>query len=99
MSEQGRGDGANHLRGIGGRGAEDTGQEQPRPDEAATEPPPAIQATHAGLPVDDPPAERREESGVGRDSIPTRDRDGGDRGRYQGHGGNAEGAFGEEEPE
>ena len=99
MSEQGQSDRANHLRGIRGRGAEDTGQGQPRPDEANAGSPPAIQATHAGLPVDDPLAERREESGVGRDSIPTRDREAGDRGRYRGHGGNAEGAFGEEEPE
>lgn len=92
------GNNENHLRGISGRGAEDTGQGNPRPDETAAGDPPAIQATHAGLPTGDPLVERREDSGVGDTNTPVADRQqGGDR-RYRGHGRDAEGAFGEEEP-
>ena len=93
---------ANHLRGIGGRGAEDAGHGRPRPDENqdAAERPPAIQATHGGKPVDAPLVEPLDDSGVGREAITTGQRDPHGRGRAgRSNPETAAGAFGEELPE
>lgn len=95
----GQGKQAEHLRGIGGRGAEDADQGAPRPDEVEGGRPPAAQATHAGMPVAGPLAEPRDDSGVGRDSRIAGDRPAEGHSRYRRPGAEAEGAFGEEEPE
>lgn len=91
-----------HLRGKNQRGAEDAGHGTPRPDEepTASERPPGVQATHAGMPTDTPLAEHMDESGVGRDANVSGAGAGADEGRsrYTGHGRETEGAFGEEEP-
>ena len=97
--EQGRGDEVEHLRGIRGRGAEDTGQGHPRPDEPAAGEPPAIQATHAGVPTDDPLVEPLDDSGAGSVASITGNRDPHGRGRgHRKNPDNVEGAFGEEGP-
>ena len=93
---------ANHLRGIGGRGAEDAGHGRPRPDEnqEAAERPPAIQATHGGKPTDAPLVEPLDDSGVGRDAVMTGEREPHGRGRAgRSNPDSVAGAFGEELPE
>lgn len=90
---------AAHLRGLSGRGATDTGHGAPRPDETDVETPPGIQATHAGRPTNSPLVEPLPDTGAGQAStVPGTTSQGGDR-RYQGHGRDTEGAFGEEVPE
>lgn len=88
-----------HLRGKDNRRAEDADQGTPRPDEADAGSPPGIQATHAGIPTDDPAPERRDDSGVGITNTPTGDHGTQPRSRYSGHGRETEGAFGEERGE
>ena len=93
---------ADHLRGKDGRGAEDDRPGSPRPDEVSAPEPPGVQATHAGMPTNDPAPPQLDESGVGRDATITghgpKSGAASDRGRYQGRGRDTEGAFGEEEP-
>ena len=88
-----------HLRGKDHRSADDTGQGQPRPDEARGGKPPGIQATHAGRPTNDPPPPEQDETGVGRDSVPVYDHQASPRSRMQTAGRDTEGAFGDEQPE
>lgn len=90
-----------HLRGKDGRGAEDAGHGDPRPDEEprAADRPTGVQATHAGMPTDTPLAEHQDESGAGRDTTIAGEQPAGGRARYSGRGRDTEGAFGEEEPE
>lgn len=97
----GRNERDDHLRGIRGRSAEDAGHGNPRPDEPAeaAERPPAIQATHGGMPVQGPLAETMDDTGAGRESRVTGDQQPSGHSRYRRPGAEAEGAFGEEEPE
>lgn len=90
--------GTDHLRGKDDRTAEDAGHGNPRPDEVGAGEPPAIQATHAGMPVDAPLVERMEDTGAGRESAPMGDTGGPESGyRRLNKGQLTEGAFGEEE--